>query len=833
MAIDAAAAPATGLERRTVRTTCTLCSVACPALVTVEGSRPISLAPDHAHPLGGAVCGKGRAAPDIHDHADRVNYPLRRTRPKTDPDPGWERCTWDEALELIARKLLAVHSEFGAEAVAFGRATGGATALRPAELWFSRLAHTFGSPNFVTATHVCNWARDGAAHYTFGSGSLPKPELKNSGCILLWGTSPSATNLGMAREVIDARARGARLVVVDPRRVGLANKADTVLQVRPGADGALALAMVQVLISEGRYDAAFVRAWTNAPLLVRDDTNRLLTLADLAPAEQAAATGVGPRDTTNDGGGAAAGADTSPAPGGQPATGFVALAAGTGRLVAYDVPSRQYAASADALDLHGAATVPLADGSTVRCRTVFSLLTDLVDEYRPERAAEITGVPASQIVEAVRLIANHRPVSHYVYNGVVQHTNSTQACRAIEVFYALLGDFDAAGGNVIPPPSPFGHLAAKSSLPAAADAVRLGRAARPLGPPALNGDVAAFDLFTSVLDGAPYRVRALVTLGSNMLLANADTLRGREALQQLEFFAQAELFLTPTSQFADVVLPVADFLESEALFLGAAPTIQYRPPVVNALYERRSDVQFVFALAARLGLGDQFADGEPARAYDAALAPIGLTFAEVREQPDGIAVVPPHSYAKYGDVDAAGRVAGFGTPSGKVELFSEAFAAHGFAPLPAYQEPAESPTSAPAISADYPLVLTNAKRAQYLHSQHRAVAAIRKTAAAPTAELHPETAAAYGITHGAWVWIETPRGRVRAKADVTPAIMPGVVCGNHGWWAACAELGLEPLDPFSDRGANLNLLVHADSHDPVSGATAHRSSLCRLVPVEA
>jgi len=794
--------------------------VACPAVVTVEGTRPISLVPDLAHPLGGAVCGKGRAAPEIHDHPDRVNYPLRRTRPKTDPDPGWERCTWDEALDLIARRLLTVRAESGPQSVAFGRGTGGATGLRPVELWFSRLANTFGSPNFLTSTHVCNWARDGAAHYTFGSGSMPKPELKNSRCIILWGTNPSATNLGMAREAIDARARGARLVVVDPRRVGLANKADTVLQVRPGSDGALALAMVQVLLSERRYDAAFARAWTNAPLLVRDDTNRLLTLADLGPAERDIALESGHAGAQSPDAGTAAG-------------GLVALAADSGRLAAYDVATRQYAVPADSLALSGAAAVALADGSTVRCRTVFSLLTDLAESYRPERAAEITGVPAAQIVDAVRLIAENRPVSHYVFNGVVQHTNSTQACRAIEVFYALLGDFDAAGGNVMPPPSPFGHLAAKASLPATADAVRLGRDARPLGPPALNGDVAAFDLFTSVLDGDPYRVRALVTLGSNILMANADTLRGREALQRLEFFAQAEMFLTPTSQFADVVLPVADFLESEALFLGAAPTIQYRPPVVDALHERRSDVRFVFDLATRLGLGDQFAAGDAARAYDEALAPLGLTFAAVQAQPDGVVVVPPHSYAKYATVDADGGVAGFGTPSGKVELFSEAFAAHGFAPLPEYREPAESPTSAPAVSADYPLVLTNAKRAQYLHSQHRAVAAIRKTAAAPTAELHPETAAAYGIVHGAWVWIETPRGRVRAKAEVTPAIMPGVVCGNHGWWAACAELGLLPLDPFSDQGANLNLLVHADTHDPISGATAHRSSLCRLRPVDA
>ena len=103
---------------------------------------------------------------------------------------------------------------------------------------------------------------------------------------------------------------------------------------------------------------------------------------------------------------------------------------------------------------------------------------------------------------------------------------------------------------------------------------------------------------------------------------------------------------------------------------------------------------------------------------------------------------------------------------------------------------------------------------------------------APTAELHPETAAQYGIVHGAWVIIETPRGRVRAQAEVTSAIVPGVVCGSHGWWEACEELGIGALDPFAEHGANLNLLVHADLIDPISGALPHRSSLCRIRPLD-
>jgi anaerobic selenocysteine-containing dehydrogenase len=203
--------------------------------------------------------------------------------------------------------------------------------------------------------------------------------------------------------VIAARARGARLVVVDPRRVGVANKADLVLQVRPGTDGALALGFVDVLLQEHLYDTRFTRAWTNAPLLVRTDTDRLLAAADVAP-ERLAQDGL-------------AGATTP----------YLALDQETGRLVAYDPATRQYSRSADALALHGSTEVRLADGSLVACRTVLDLLAEAARRSNPEVAAGITGVPASQIVEAVRLIAASRPVSHYLYNGLVQHTNGVQA----------------------------------------------------------------------------------------------------------------------------------------------------------------------------------------------------------------------------------------------------------------------------------------------------------------------------------------------------------------------------------------------------------------------
>jgi anaerobic selenocysteine-containing dehydrogenase len=121
--------------------------------------------------------------------------------------------------------------------------------------------------------------------------------------------------------------------------------------------------------------------------------------------------------------------------------------------------------------------------------------------------------------------------------------------------------------------------------------------------------VAAYDFYRAVLEDKPYPVRALVAFGSNMLLANGDTLTGRAALERLPFFAQIELVHTPTSRFADVLLPAASWLESAALKVGyvypneAKPHVQLRTPAVEPLHQRRSDVDIIFDLAGRLGLG--------------------------------------------------------------------------------------------------------------------------------------------------------------------------------------------------------------------------------------
>jgi len=221
-----------------IHTYCAMCVSRCGVLATVEDGRFTKVTADPAHP-NGCICVKGTAAPEIVYAPDRLQYPMVRTRPKGEPDPGWARISWDEALDLTASRLLEIKDRDGPEAVVFPVATAAGTAANDFGFWVRRLAHAFGSPNVVGNTHICQWHRDTGAQYTYGVGT-PSPDYEQTRCMLLWGFNPQATWPAMAMRISRARAHGAKLIVIDPRKTGSAEKADCWLRVRPGADGTLA-----------------------------------------------------------------------------------------------------------------------------------------------------------------------------------------------------------------------------------------------------------------------------------------------------------------------------------------------------------------------------------------------------------------------------------------------------------------------------------------------------------------------------------------------------------------------------------------------------------------
>jgi anaerobic selenocysteine-containing dehydrogenase len=790
---------------RTVRGYCALCTAHCATIATVENGRVTRLDPDYDHPNGGVICIKGKAAPELVYNPDRLNYPLKRTRPKSDPDPGWQRVSWDEALDDIARRIVEIRERDGAKAIALAKGTKSGTSVDDVERWLGRLLYLIGSPNWVSTTHVCNWHRDTGFSYTFGA-NLPTPDLQHSKTFLLWGHNPSSTSLVLAHDIVQARTRGMKTVVVDPRRIGIGAQADLLLQPRPGTDGALALALIHCLMEESWYDAGFARRWTNGTFLLNSATNEVVTEADISS------------DGRTDR--------------------YLVWDEAAQQAVIYDPASGNYARDGVTPALFGVRSIKDKNGAEISCKPVFERLGELAAEFAPERSEKIHWVAADKVWQTALFLAHNRPVSMYMWNGVGQHTNATQTSRAIASLYALLGDFDRQGGNVSFPKVPVNDVGGKEFLPKEANAIRVGRERKPLGPPAKPGNCAAYDIFNAILDGQPYPIKALLNFGSNTIMSNADSGRGREAMKALEFGVAADLFMTPTAELCDYVLPATSFLEMSNLTTAfdhrpqGKTHLQSRAAVVEPLGERRSDTWIIFELAKRLGFAEQFWHGAVEAGYAHELQPSGVTLEQLKDSPGGISLPVTPTYEKPAKLAKDGKRRGFATPSKKVELYCHPFAAHGIPPLPEYLEPAISPLSRPDIAADFPLILTNAKFTTFVHSQQRALPSLRKASPQPSADIHPETALCYGVKNKEWMIVESPRGAIKVKARVTTNIVPGIVCCQHGWWQDCKELELPGYSPYDSSGANPAMLIGTELADPVSGSLPHRSYLCRVRPAE-
>ncbi|MFW6063588.1 MAG: molybdopterin-containing oxidoreductase family protein, partial [Chloroflexota bacterium] len=759
---------------------CALCTARCGATAVLENNRFVALEPDPSHPTGQALCAKGRAAPELVYHKDRLRYPLKRTRPKGDPDPGWQRISWDEALDLTAARLREIANAHGSESVAFSSASPSSSATDDAVWWIERLMNAFGSPNLCVSMELCGWGRYLATTYTYGAGvpGVYMPDLENAGCILFWGYNPNLARLTHATATVKAQKRGARLIVVDPRRTGVAKRADVWLQVRPGSDGALALGLAHVMLENGWYDAAFVRHWTNGPLLVRVDNGRLLRAADLFGEE-------------GDGR-------------------YVAWSATKGGPILYDPATGSYEADSADLVLSGSFNIETPQGEAV-CQPAFEMVTQLCRRYTPQRVQAVCGVEPAALESAARLLWEDRPTAYYAWSGVEMQTNATQIARAIGQLYALTGSLDVPGGNVQFAAPRTNSIAGRELLPPEQRGRSLGVPDRPLGPARWNF-VTSRELYRGILEQEPYAVHGLVGFGCNLLLSHSAGQQGREALSRLDFYVHADLFMNPTAQLADVVLPVASAFEREALKVGfeispeAQSHVQLRQRVVAPRGEARSDVDIIFDLACRLGLGDQFWEGDVEAAYRHQLEPSGITLESLRENPGGLQAPVHTRYRKFAEREN-GALRGFNTATRKIELYSETMLEHGYPPLPDYAEPLVGPVSRPDLADEYPLILTCAKHTLFCESQHRALPSLRRRAMEPEVELHPATAAERGISAGDWVRIKTPQGSVRARARLDDTLQPTVVVGQHGWWQPCDDLDAPGYDPFGEDGANLNLII--------------------------
>jgi len=203
---------------------------------------------------GGTLCSKGSATRQYVYNPDRIKYPMKRVGEKGSGE--FERISWEEAYSIIAEKFNKLKKEEGPERAAFF--VGYTKWIRP---FVQRLSYAYGSPNYCSESCTCFKAMYMAWKLNYGAAA--NPDMPNTNCLLVWSSNPFYTNTTMARAILDKKENGMKMIVVDPRVTPTAALADIHLMLKPGTDGALALAMANVIISEGLYDKDFIRDYAH------------------------------------------------------------------------------------------------------------------------------------------------------------------------------------------------------------------------------------------------------------------------------------------------------------------------------------------------------------------------------------------------------------------------------------------------------------------------------------------------------------------------------------------------------------------------------------------
>jgi len=722
---------------------CMWCHSHCPVVVYVENNRLEKIEVDKEHPHWKLyepivqTCPRRARAKEWFYHPSRLNYPLKR---KGERGEGlWEQISWKQALDEIADKLKEIISKYGPEAVATTRGTG-----RTHDEYRARFFCLLGSLNMIGATEVCFGPSLAVSNAIMGWMPWPLPRRGITKCIFVIGCNqysyPNVWKL-----FYRVQKTGAKLIVVDPRRSEAARRADLWLQIRPGTDAALLLAIINVIIHEGLYDREFVKKYCYG----------------------------------------------------------------------------------------------------------FDKLAEHVKGFTPEWASEITEVPAEKIVEAARLYAENKPACSFSGMGIEHQPNAIQTLHLRFILPAITGNLDVNGGDILSGPFPDAVLEQEVQ---AWEFVSEEQKRKQLGSDRFKllswqgydliqkyvkkvwGKAGAGvvdtcmahtpTVYRAILTGKPYPVKALITVASHPLTTQPNTKLIYKALKKLELYVVLDQFMTPCAMLADYVLPAASWLERPYLYngfgfgkflMGAEAAL---PPVLEGEYERKTDFEFWRELAVRLGQEKFWPWKTLEEAYDDRLKPLGLTFKSFIDKGRWLSL--PIEFKKYEKI-------GFGTPTGKVELYSTIFEKLGYPPLPSFREPPESPRSKPELAKEYPYILiTGGRFLPYYHSEWRQIESFRRIRRDPQVQIHPETAKKHNIKDGEWVWIETPRGRIKQKCKYFDGIKPNVIHVEHGWWFPESE----PKEPslFGVWLSNANILTDddPDNCDPIGGIWPLRTALCKI-----
>jgi len=676
-------------RKQEIFTDCTLCYHSCGTRVIVENGKAVKIKGLDSHAMrAGRLCPKGANALEVVYSEDRLKQPLKRVNGKL------KAIAWEQALDEIAEKLTRLKEKYGPEVLAFFCGSIGVENLEMATL-VHLLRSGLGSPNFFSVESICYRMRIRTRQMTFGRYPTEEPD---ANLYLLWGHNPDESDFPLRFFLRKNLKKGAKLVVIDPKRIPLADRADLYLRIRPGTDGALALAMMNVIIGENLYDREFVAKHTFG----------------------------------------------------------------------------------------------------------FDKLVGHVAQYTPEWAAEITWIAPDDIRKLARLFAATKGAS--IFQGTCtqdQTANGTQNSRAFALLQTITGNINVPGGWVTSPPPRFGNpgYSLGGSDPLGSDQYPLFFD--------LWGRKTPYGVVTLVPENIPQKLKSFLVIGGNPLISMPDSGAFKQAFAKLDLLVVHDLFLTETAKAAHYVLPACSHLEKWGVaytynVCHCIPFLMLRKKCIEPLHESWSEWRFLTELAKRLDLNKNFPWTSEKDFVAFMLKPSGLTFDYLdNEKPEG------DFYAKKSYEIPEGH---FRTPSGKIEIYSEALERAGFDPLPTFLEPERGPRRGTEdFLKRYPLILSVGNRnLYYTHSQHRQVKFLNRRCPEALCELSPATARKYAIQDGDLTIIETNRGRVKMKARVDERVAEGIVLVPHGW----------------EGEANANLLTDVSCREPIMGYPDQKSLQC-------
>ena len=798
-----------------IKTSCRACIANCGVIATVKNGRVIKLEGNPEDKMSkGRMCAKGLAGIQALYHPNRNKYPMMRVGERG--EGKWKRISWEEAIDIIAHKLMETREKYGAEAV-FASTGGGGNP----EIWsIARFCNIFGSPNwFEPGCAQCYLPR--VLAYTMMYGGVD-PSIADSNALelyfpedtpikalVLWGTDPSySCPASGGGAVVDLRAKGVKTVVIDPRFTPDAAKADVWLPIRPGSDVALMLAWIRYIIENNLFDHEFVLKWTNLPYLVNTQT-KMLYRANVS-------------DDPN-----------------VPDT-FMVWDNKDNCAKPLDYPwNDDYDVS-----LEGSYII-----EGIEYKTGFTLLKERVEEFTLEKAANLCWLDVSKIEEAIRIFTDNTPSGLAIGVATDQTPNSVQAAMAAATIDLLMGNVERPGALMQRFRTSGVFDMPNYPVPIAADRLSDEQLKKRLGGTEHKGLHIWYaghptSILNAILTGEPYQPRVWLDRSGNKLGAVAEAGKWAEAIEKLDFIVHMYMYPTSFSAYADILLPTQEWLETD-MMVETCNTLVARQQVTH-LWETMDETVIWSKIAKRCGeLGHEAC----AKAFDAEymgkdlpywnhvselwdhfLSRIDLTWDKLKE-------IAPYEYMSKEDWrtyyvylnkdEKTGKPAGFPTPSKKCELYLESMitlsrtgqpfakcelppASKEYDPLPYFLEPSESPLEGSELAKEYPLVLTSGRVPYYHHNTLRNIPWLREIYPAPEVLIHPTAAVKYGIEDGDWIWVESKRGRIRGIACLTEGINPGSICmerfwnpetlntKTHGWQEMNVNVLTKSQAPFND-----------------------------------